>query len=154
MNSAPTYPPKKRMSCACTAVILTRFSVSARWALSCASCACRWVYCLFLAAVLALTATADAADWEVDEEVEVEGWRFEVEEEEEGFEADICGRRVVGGKAVSEVGVGKAIELWGRDIVVLRWVKDGSGVRSEWSWPSATRATAVRGDCVALKGRC
>ena len=44
INNAPTYPPKNRISPACTAVIRTRFSVSARCAFSCASCACRCAY--------------------------------------------------------------------------------------------------------------
>lgn len=44
MNNAPTYPPRNRMSPACTAVIRTRFSVSARCAFSCASCAWRCAY--------------------------------------------------------------------------------------------------------------
>jgi hypothetical protein len=36
------------MSCACTAVMRTRFSVSAKCAFNCASCACRCAYCRFL----------------------------------------------------------------------------------------------------------
>jgi len=60
MNSAPTYPPKNRMSCACTAVMRIRFSVSAMWAFNCASCACRWAYCRFLLAlVLVVTYVAE-----------------------------------------------------------------------------------------------
>src|SRR5947209_19318174 len=48
INIAPTYPPKKRISCACTAVIRTKFSVSAKCAFSCSSCAWRCAYWRFL----------------------------------------------------------------------------------------------------------
>lgn len=59
----PHHPPKPRTYSACTAVMPTRFSVSARCAFSCANCACRWVYCL-----LRLIVEAEA---------EVEGWARE-----------------------------------------------------------------------------
>ena len=62
----PHHAPKPRTYSACTAVMPTRFSVSAKCAFNCANCACRWVYCL-----LRLTVEA-----EVDVE---EGWAREVE---------------------------------------------------------------------------
>ena len=54
----------------------TRFSVSARCAFSCASWACRWVYCL-----LRLIVAAEAG---------VDGWARE-DVEGRWDEADICG---------------------------------------------------------------
>ena len=42
----PHHPPKPRTYSACTAVMPTRFSMSARCAFNCANCACRCVYCL------------------------------------------------------------------------------------------------------------
>ena len=51
------------MSSACTLVIRTRFSVSAKWAFSCASCALRW------ACWRDLWAEVDRA-WEVEERAE------------------------------------------------------------------------------------
>lgn len=47
------------MSCACTAVMRSRFSVSARWAFSCASCACRCAYCRVLLVDVVLTDATD-----------------------------------------------------------------------------------------------
>jgi len=44
---APAHqPPNPLTYSACTAVMPSRFSMSARWAFSCARCACRCVYCL------------------------------------------------------------------------------------------------------------
>ena len=47
----------------------TRFSVSARCAFNCASCACRWAYCL-----LRLIVEAEAEVEEGWEREDVEGW--------------------------------------------------------------------------------
>ncbi len=63
----PHHAPKPRTYSACTAVMPTRFSVSARWAFSCASCACRWVYCLLR---LIVDAEAEAEDGWAREDVE------------------------------------------------------------------------------------
>ena len=41
MNMPPAYPPRPLMLSACTAVMRSRFSMSAMFAVSCASCDCR-----------------------------------------------------------------------------------------------------------------
>lgn len=81
INMPPTYPPRNRISPACTLVILTKFSVSARCAFSCASWLCRCAYWRFLL---------------VDDEDCVVGW---VEGREEEVEVEGSGaivRRLVG----------------------------------------------------------
>ena len=88
----PHHPPKPRTYSACTAVMPTRFSISARCAFNWASCACRWVYCL-----LRLIVEAEA-DVDVDVEMEAEAEEWERVDVEGGWdEADILeGYRVVG----------------------------------------------------------
>ena len=64
----PHHPPKPLTYSACTAVIPTRFSISARCAFNCANCACRCVYCLLR---LIVEAEAEVKGWGRDD---VEGW--------------------------------------------------------------------------------
>ena len=75
-HAPPHHAPKFRTYSACTAVMPTRFSVSARCAFNCANCACRWVYCLLRLIV------------EAEIEVE-EGWEREEVEGRWEDDADI-----------------------------------------------------------------
>ena len=63
MNRPPHQPPKPRILSACTAVILTKFSVSARFALSCASC--EWRCARFLDLIADALLDEAVVDWRV-----------------------------------------------------------------------------------------
>ena len=67
-HAPPHHAPRPRTYSACTAVMPTRFSVSARCAFNWANCACRWVYCL-----LRLIVEAEVEVEEGCEREEVEG---------------------------------------------------------------------------------
>ena len=68
-SPTPHHPPNPLIYSACTAVIPTKFSISAICAFSCASCACRCVYCL-----LRLRVEEERVDWDEG------GWEEEVDE--------------------------------------------------------------------------
>ena len=82
-------PPKPRTYSACTAVMPTRFSISARCAFNCASCACKWVYCLLR---LIVEAEAEVEGWEREE---VEGRWDEADILEGCWVSEIWGRQAL-----------------------------------------------------------